>query len=175
MITILVAYDETRVMGNNGGIPWRISEDFKHFKRMTVGNPCIMGRKTWDSLPKKPLPDRPNIVVSNNSVMLESEWCYKLKCLKNTTPVFFEHTIEEAIDFASAAYPDKEIFIIGGAQIYKQAMDKKLVDRVVASEINGVHEGDTFFPNLPIEGMEIVKSYKIIQEFDDFKIVEYII
>lgn len=162
-------------MGHDGGIPWRITEDFKHFKRMTLGNPCIMGRKTWDSLPAnyKPLPDRPNIVVTRNSVLLENEWYLKLTASKNTAPTFFEDSVEEAIDFATVACPRKEIFIIGGAQIYQYVMEKKLADRVVASEIKGVHEGDTFFPNLPLEGMELVKSHKILQEFDDFTIVEY--
>jgi dihydrofolate reductase len=177
MITILVAYDENRVMGNKGGIPWRISEDFKHFKRTTVGKPCIMGRKTWDSLPEnyKPLPDRPNIIVTRNAVSMENEWYLKLTASKNTAPTFFEDTIEEAIDFAMAACPNKEIFIIGGAQIYQHVLEKRLADRVVASEVKGVHEGDTFFPNLPLEGMELVKAHKILQEFDDFKIVEYVL
>jgi len=168
MITIIVAYDEDHVMGNKGEIPWKISEDFKHFKRMTLGNPCIMGRKTWDSLSEnyKPLPNRPNIIVSKNSVALENEWRGKSR----TAPTFFEHTLEEAIDFASAAYPDKEIFIIGGAQIYKQAMEKQLVDRVLVSHIKGFHEGDTFFP---VDNMGFVKSYRTIQEFDDFTVVEY--
>lgn len=177
MITILVAYDENRVMGNKGGIPWRISEDFKHFKRTTVGKPCIMGRKTWDSLPEnfKPLPDRPNIIVTRNAVSMENEWYLKLTASKNTAPTFFEDTIEEAIDFAMVACPNKEIFVIGGAQIYQHVLEKRLADRVVASEIKGVHEGDTFFPNLPLEGMELVKAHKILQEFDDFKIVEYVL
>lgn len=168
MVTIIVAYDEARVIGNKGGIPWRITEDFKHFKRTTTGNPCIMGRKTWDSLPAnyKPLPDRANIVVTRNSVQLENEW-------RTSKIVFFEESLEEAIDFANAAYPHKEVFILGGAQIYQQALEKKLVDRVLASEVKGVHEGDTFFPELPLDGMELVKSRKIIQEFDDFSIVEY--
>lgn len=167
MVTIIVAYDEARVIGNKGGIPWRFTEDFKHFKRTTTGNPCIMGRKTWDSLPVnyKPLPDRPNIVVTRNSVQLEND-CF-------SENVFFEESLEEAVDFAIVAYPYKEIFIIGGSQIYQQALEKKLVDRVLASEVKGVHEGDTFFPELPLDGMELVKSRKIIQEFDDFSIVEY--
>lgn len=174
MITIIVAYDENRVMGNKGGIPWSISEDFKHFKRTTVRNPCIMGRKTWDSLPEnyKPLPDRPNIIVTRNAVSMENEWHGRRMPI---SPPFFENTIEEAIDFAIRGCPNKEIFIIGGAQIYQYVLDKQLADRVLASEIKGVHEGDTFFPELTLDGMELVKSHKILKEFDEFKIVEYIL
>lgn len=170
MVTIIVAYDEARVIGNKGGIPWRITEDFKHFKRTTLNCPCIMGRKTWDSLPPnyKPLPDRTNIIITRTAVQLENEWCR----FKN---VFFEESLEEAIDFAEATCPHKEVFIIGGAQIYQYAMDKKLVDRVLASEVKGVHEGDTFFPELSLDGIELVKSYKLLQEFDDFNIVEYVL
>lgn len=175
MITILVAYDDSRVIGDKGGIPWKISEEFKHFKKTTVGNPVIMGRKTWDSLPEnyKPLPDRPNIIVSRNADLLEKEWYARLTAKKNTALTFFEHTLEEAIDFASVSCPYKEIFIIGGGEIYKQAIDEKLADRVLASEIKGTHKGDTFFPELPLQGMELVKSRKVIQEFDEFCVVEY--
>jgi dihydrofolate reductase len=70
-----------------------------------------MGRKTWDSLPEnyKPLPDRPNIIVSRNADLLEKEWYARLTAKKNTALTFFEHTLEEAIDFASVSCPYKEI------------------------------------------------------------------
>jgi len=174
MITLVVAYDEARVMGNKGGIPWHIPEDFKHFKHTTIGHSCIMGRKTWDSLPPKfkPLPDRMNIVVTRNDVVLENEWSVK-ELPKNTCAPHFESSLESAIELAKEF--DDEIFIIGGSEIYKQALEKQLVDRVLASEVKGVHEGDTFFPDLPLEGLELVKARKVLQEFDDFNIVEYIL
>jgi dihydrofolate reductase len=161
MITIIVAYDENRVIGNKGKIPWKISEDMKFFKKTTVGSSCVMGRKTWDSLPDgyKPLPDRENVVVSSNAVMLENEWL--TKGCKN---VDFEDNLKDAISFT-----DKEIFIIGGEQIYKQALDQNLAHRVLASEIKGTHEGDAFFPELQ------AKFREVIQEFDDFIVVEYIL
>jgi len=171
MVTIIVAYDDNHIIGNNGEIPWKISEDFKHFKRTTTGNPCIMGRKTWDSLPEnyKPLPNRPNIIVSRKAAMLEKQNQWSLK------DVYFESDLSEAIGFASETFPDKEIFIIGGEQIYRHALEQGLVNKVIASEIKGIHEGDTFFPELPLQGMEIVKSRNVIQQFEDFCIVEYIL
>jgi dihydrofolate reductase len=177
MVTIIVAYDEARVIGNKGSIPWRISEDFKHFKKTTIGCPVIMGRKTWDSLPEnfKPLPDRPNIIVTRNAILMENEWYGRSESSRNIQQTFFEDTIESAILFAKDACPNKEIFVIGGSQIYQYALENELVDRVLASEIKGVHEGDTFFPALPLYGMELVKSCKILQEFDEFKIVEYVL
>jgi len=171
MVTIIVAYDENRVIGCKGRLPWHIKEDMASFKKLTLKQVVIMGRKTWDSLPEnyKPLPNRPNIIVSRKAAMLEKQNKWSLK------EVYFESDLSEAIGFASEAFPDKEIFIIGGEQIYRQSLEQGLVDKVIASEIKGIHEGDVFFPELPIQGIEIVKSRKLIQEFDDFCIVEYVL
>src|SRR5271163_5283693 len=67
IVTLVVAIADNGVIGDHGKIPWRISDDMKHFKAVTLGNPCIMGRKTWNSLPKKPLPGRTNIVLTRDS------------------------------------------------------------------------------------------------------------
>ena len=65
-VSLIVAASQNGVIGKDGALPWRISEDMKRFKRLTMGHPCIMGRKTWDSIPDKPLPGRTNIVVTRN-------------------------------------------------------------------------------------------------------------
>ena len=186
MITIIVAYDENRVIGNNGTIPWRIPEDFKHFKETTIGCPCIMGRRTWDSLPEmfKPLPKRPNIVVTTKTyeMSLEDTSGYKsglqrdcVWCPFNQPSLTYVSSLERAIEFCKVSYPEKEIFIIGGSQIYNQALSNNLVDRILASEVKGTHDGDTFFPELPIQGMELAKSQSVIRELNDFRIVEYVL
>jgi dihydrofolate reductase len=167
MVTIVVAYDENRVIGNQGGIPWHLPEDFKHFKRTTMGHSCIMGRKTWESIPSqfRPLPGRLNLVVTRDF-------------RSHTTPpqaTLFLPTLEEAISASKILHPKKELFIIGGAQLYRYAIEHKIADRVLASEVKGTHEGDTFFPELPMEGLELVKSSKVLEEYDQFNVVEYVL
>tara|TARA_Y100000034_G_C6888045_1_gene408021 strand:+ start:1452 stop:2021 length:570 start_codon:yes stop_codon:yes gene_type:complete len=168
MISLIVAYDENRVIGNQGDIPWRISEDFKHFKRTTSGHPIIMGRKTWDSLPKKPLPGRMNIVVTRDPDRFHLNWLasnhgWIVGGAENDTP-FAVNSIKEAIKLAG----DKDVFIIGGSEIYKSAIDAQIVDRVIASEVDGTHEGDVYFPKLGAGWRG-----QVTQEYDNFKIVEY--
>lgn len=164
-ISIVVAYDEDRVIGNNGEIPWSLPEDFKHFRQLTMGHICVMGRKTWASLPEqyRPLPGRLNFVISRSEI-------------RHPSPsVLFFKSIQECVELANMHWKEKEMFVIGGAEIYKLFLDSGLVDRVVASEVYGLHGGDTFFPELPLEGLELVKSRKVLQNFDDFRIVEYVL
>lgn len=163
MVTIIVAYDQNRVMGNKGVLPWRIPEEINHFKNMTIGNPCIMGRKTWQSLPKsfKPLPDRPNIIISKNDIVLQNSW----RAFGNKN-VHFESSVQDAIELSIVGYPYKEIFVIGGAQIYEYVLNQRLAHRILASEIKGNYEGDTFFPSIDVKG-------KIVKEFESFNVVEY--
>ena len=165
MITIVVAYSAgNRVIGRDGKLPWHIPEDLANFKEMTLNQVVIMGRKTWQSLPEKykPLPNRINIIVTK----FPSE---------NTKDVFYEASVEDGIDLAKRLYADKEIFLIGGAQLYKYAIDHNLADRIIASEIHEEYEGDTFFPELPNQGMELVKSHALIKKFRDFDLVEYVL
>jgi dihydrofolate reductase len=160
MIHIIVAYDEERAIGKDGQLPWHLSEDLQHFKNTTGRYPVVMGRKTWDSLPVKPLPDRMNVVVTRQH---------------HETPLFYDPTepywatsIEDAIRQAKITFgAGYNVFIIGGGQIYKDALDKGLVDKVIASEVKGKHDGDTFFPDL--EGWDS----SLICSHSDFDIVEY--
>jgi dihydrofolate reductase len=136
MITLIAAVARNGVIGNGNAIPWHLPEDFKHFSATTKGHVVIMGRKTWDSLPARfrPLPDRYNIVVSRSGEGFDG--------------ADFANTLNEAIDTAILidAYEgaDYEIFIIGGASIYEQAMER--ADRLIISEVDMEPEGDTFFP-----------------------------
>lgn len=157
-----MAYSPNRVIGDtlSKGLLWHLSEDLKHFKRTTADNCLVMGRVTWDSLPIKPLPNRMNIVVTRQP---------------KDVPVFYDpsepywaNTLEDAIRIAKVSDVGKEIFIIGGAQIYQEALDKDLVDRVIASELNAEYYGDLCFPEL------LNWQGKIVQEFEEFKIVEYV-
>jgi len=133
-ISMIVAAAENNVIGLDNKMPWHIPEDFKYFKAKTSGKPCIMGRKTFESIYDmlgKALPNRPSIVISRSG---------------------FEHeeatsasSIPEAIEKAKKLTND-EIMIIGGATIYDQALDK--ADRIYLTRINLSPEGDAFFPEL---------------------------
>lgn len=128
-ITLILAISDNGVIGNKGGIPWRLPEDMRRFKSLTLGKPNIMGRKTWESLPKKPLPGRANIIVTRDRN-------YRAE---SATVVA---TVEEALGRAKAENPE-EIMVIGGAEIYRAALS--LATRIELTEIHAQIEGDTIF------------------------------
>ena len=153
MISAIVAVDNDWGIGFNGELLEHIPEDLKRFKELTSGNVVIMGRKTWDSLPTKPLPNRTNIVISNqkNTILNSSTVRLSLKDIKE--------------DINKIAY---DVFIIGGVQIYTELLP--YCDKVYVTKIFKSHENvDTYFPNLdemenwkPIEKSPIY-DYKDIQ------------
>jgi dihydrofolate reductase len=155
MIKMIVAYDENRVIGFNNTIPWRNPEDMKLFKTRTTGNTIVMGRKTWESFPKRPLPNRVNIVLSN-------------KDHEPMPGVFFVKTFDEAINHPSIV---GDVYIIGGAQIYKYALETDKVDQIEVSLIPGTHEGDTYFPD--IDANEKWTNYSV-KNYETFKQVVYV-
>jgi dihydrofolate reductase len=154
-IAILVAYDEGRVIGYKNSIPWRLPEDLKLFKKRTLGHCLIMGRKTWFSLPKRPLPERVNIVLTRDPKSLEGE-----DCLCATS-------IEEAVQSAKAHCKTGKTFVIGGDSVYESFINAGLVDKVIASEVFGKHQGDTSFPSLT--GWE----GRLLDTYEGFRVVEY--
>jgi dihydrofolate reductase len=124
-IVLVVAIADNGVIGNNGFIPWRISDDMKRFKALTLGHTVVMGRKTWDSLPKKPLPGRLNVVVTR-----QRDW--------NAEGAEVAHSLDEAISHASGA-----VMVIGGAEIYQRALP--LATRIELTEVHNDVEGDARF------------------------------
>lgn len=159
MINLIVAYDKNRLIGNGDKLPWpSIKEDFKHFKETTLECPIVMGRKTWDSLPKKPLPTRHNIVLSRTATGIDFDpnnwmtWFTKIEIVK-----------------AMSAVSTKPLYVIGGAEIYKLFLDDGLVDKIIASEIDGEYEGDVYFPEINKDHWDT----KVVKEFPQFKVVEY--
>lgn len=126
MISIIVAIAENGVIGDRNALLWHISEDLRHFKTLTTGHPVIMGRKTYESL-GRPLPGRTNVVVTRQR--LELPGCTVV------------HSLEDAL----ALFPaDEEVFVIGGAQIYAEALP--LADRFYLTRVLHAYEGDTRFP-----------------------------
>lgn len=134
MISLIVAMsDDSRVIGLNGGMPWRLRIDLQRFKKLTVGHPIIMGRKTYQSIGKA-LPQRSNVVLSRDGEF-EAPDC------------FVHSSLEEALE---QRYPgDDEIFIIGGEAVFAKAL--AIADRLYATFVAYKGEGDTFFPADPWE------------------------
>lgn len=130
MITLIVARAEGGAIGRDGDIPWYAPEDLKLFQRETKGGALIMGRRTWESLPVKPLKDRLNIVVSRDATLTE----------------YTVTSVEEAIALAQS-HKMPRIYGIGGASIYAAMLP--LADRLMLTEVDlGVSDADTFFPDI---------------------------
>ncbi len=134
-ISIIVAIDDKRGIGKNNKLPWHIPEDLKRFRRLTSQHTIIMGRKTFESIISytgKPLPNRINMVITRNPDF-------------RAEGVSINTSLEEAL-FEAKENEQSEIFIIGGAQIFQQAIDMGVVDRIYLTKVEGDYDADTFFP-----------------------------
>lgn len=132
-ISIVVAAGEDGAIGKDGRLIWRIPEDLRHFKELTLGGVVLMGRKTWESLPKHPLPCRRNIVITRDRG-------YEVEGAK----VF--NSVDSALDFLED-FGVEEVFVIGGGQIYRETFG--LADQIYLTRIHDTcPEADTFFPDL---------------------------
>lgn len=130
-VAAIVAAGSNGAIGRRGDLPWHIAEDMRRFKSLTMGHPVIMGRRTWESLPKRPLPGRRNIVVSRNPDFLAEG--------AETAP-----SVEAAIALCAA---DEIPFIIGGGEIYAAAFP--LLTEILMTRVDtSVEDADTFFPTV---------------------------
>ena len=141
MLSHIVAASENNIIGSNNDLPWKLSNDFKYFKNTTWGMPVIMGRNSFDAM-KKALPGRINIVVTR-----KTDW--------HPENVFVAHGISEAIEKAKES-DAKEIFIIGGGEIFKQTLS--IVDRIYMTRVHTTVEGDTSYPEIDTSKWEKIKS-----------------
>jgi len=137
IISIIVAIDEKRGIGKNNELLFRIPEDFKRLKEKTTGHPIVMGRKTYNSI-GRPLPNRTNIVISRMNTVHSEKGDIKQAI-----------TLEDALEIAKKSPGSDEIFIFGGGQIFKEALEKGFVDRLYITLVKGEYEADTFFPEYP--------------------------
>ena len=145
MISAIVAVDENFGIGFNGDLLEHIPEDLKHFKELTSGHNVVMGRKTWDSLPKKPLPNRHNLVITKDPSIYEL-----------TNEVWF-YTLRQ-IEVLMLKNKNVSYFIIGGGQIYEKLLP--ICDKVYLTKIMVSHENvDTYFPNI-----ELMDNWKCIEQ-----------
>lgn len=131
-ISLIAAIGEDGVIGRDGDLPWRLSSDLKHFKRRTRGHPVLMGRKTWESLPKRPLKGRLNIVLTRDAAYLAD----------GATVV----TSLEAGISAARESGAQEAFVIGGASVYRSSLP--MADELVVTHVAVSLDGDAYFPDV---------------------------
>jgi dihydrofolate reductase len=153
-IIIIAAMSENRVIGKDNALPWSIKEDMARFKKLTKGWPCVMGRKTWESLPVKPLPGRLNVVVSGTMAANDSL----------PKDVKFFPSLSAAVENCSGY---EKIFIIGGEMVYRQALD--LADKIELTVVHKEYEGDAFFPEIDAACWRISNT----EDFDTFSFITY--
>ena len=155
-LAIIAAISENNVIGNKGKIPWHISEDLKRFKKLTLNHPVIMGRNTYFSILEqlgKPLPNRTNIVLSNDPNFNSDE------------QIIVARTLSEAVKKASNL--DEQIYFIGGQKVYEQAI--KIANYMHLTLVKGIYDGDAFFPKLNSqEWREVFREYHENFSFADY-------
>ena len=131
MITIIAAISTNNALGKDNDLIWRLPADLKRFKKVTSGHFILMGRNTFDSIGKA-LPNRTSVIITRNT-QYQQEGC------------LIANSIEEAIRFAK---DEEEVFIIGGAQVYHQAMERNLVDQLDITLVHQEFDADVFFPEI---------------------------
>ena len=137
MVSIIVAIARNGIIGDKNALLWHIKEDMRFFRTTTSGHAVVMGRKTFESLGSKPLPKRTNIVITRAEREFEG--------------ALTAHSLQEAIRMAG---DDEEIFIMGGAQIYREALP--VVDRMYITHVGRDYEGDTVFPEIDYSKWKLV-------------------
>lgn len=142
-VTLVVGIAENGVIGRDGGLPWRLSTDMRRFKATTMGKPVLMGRKTWESLPRRPLPGRRNIVISRDRGY-------------EAAGAEVAPSLEAALALARGA---EEVCVIGGGEIYAQALP--FADRLDVTHVLSPFDGDTRFPPIDPQTWYAVSSADI--------------
>jgi dihydrofolate reductase len=157
MISIIVAISEDYGIGFRNGLLWHIPEDLKRFKKLTLGHTVIMGKKTWESLPKKPLPGRKNVVITDDphEVFKQAVTAY---------------SIEDALD---KCRNEDEIFIIGGGSVYRQFMP--LAERLYITRVHKKARADIFFPIIDPDVWEPVEKEEYLKGGNDDVPYSYIV
>jgi dihydrofolate reductase len=157
-LNLIFARARNGVIGHNNTLPWHLPEDLAHFKATTLGQPVIMGRKTWDSLPVKfrPLPGRMNIVVTR-----QTDW--------HSEGAHVVHSVDEALQ---ACPTDAQPWVIGGAELYRLAMP--LATRVVVTEIDADYEGDAFAPELDASWQEVSRTTHVAANGLHYSLVNWV-
>ena len=156
-IILIAAVSKDKVIGKQGGIPWKIKEDLSFFKEKTLNSPIIMGRATYNSI-GRPLPNRLNIVMTRSA--------------KNTEGVTEVTSVEKAIEAASKNKDSSKVYVIGGENIYKEFLP--IAQKMIITEVDlYIKDGDTFFPEWNISEWEEQSRDQREENGIRFSFVEY--
>jgi dihydrofolate reductase len=147
-VSIIVAMDEKRGIGKEGTLPFHVPEDSRRVKELTTGHPLVMGRKTFESLGRL-LPNRTHIVVTRDPASLNHLSYHPDDAVASVADGIYEAQEEPGSD---------EIFIFGGGQIYKEALEQGLVDKLYLTIVEGDYGADTFFPEYVDLGFKVTKE-----------------
>ncbi len=169
MIKIIVAYDLNRGIGFNGDLLYKIPDDLRRFKELTKNNVVVMGRKTFESIGSKPLPNRNNIVLTKE--INEDDCTFDFK---SNQSLHFKKRFATTFwtDFLSCF--NKDIWIIGGEQIYKYFLETDLVDEIHATIINSYRQADTHFPQLDSKKWKIKEIIYNNHEIHPYSFVTFV-
>ncbi len=146
MISLIVAFDEHQLIGADNKMPWHYKEDLQYFKRTTLHHDVLMGRKTFESIlgyNNQPLKDRQSIVLSRTQTFEN----YDVDVIEDLTGYLTDYPVNQ------------ELFVIGGASIYEQALP--VADRLYITHIPGIHEGDTYFPTYDKAAFTCIKKTEL--------------
>lgn len=149
MISIIVAVSDDWGIGKDNELLWHISEDLKRFKRLTLGKTVVMGKKTWESLPRRPLPGRKNVVLTDNPN----------ESIENSVTAY---SIEDAL---GKCEKNEEIFIIGGGSIYRQFM--QVADRLYITHVHKKAAADIYFPEIDLNVWEVTEKEEFITDGEE--------
>lgn len=146
MVSLIVAIAENNAIGYNNDLIWHLPNDMKYFKEVTLNHHIITGRKNYISIPIKfrPLVNRTNIVLTHD-LNFHEDGC------------IVKHSLQDALDFAKE-HNETEVFIIGGGQIYKEALEKKIIDKMYITHVHEHFTADSFFPTIDFTKWELLKN-----------------
>jgi dihydrofolate reductase len=142
-VSLIAAVAENGVIGRDGGLPWHLSDDLRRFKQLTMGHTIVMGRRTWESI-GRPLPGRKTVVVTRQTAYLVDQ-----------PSVEVVPGLPAATAFAASA-GDDEVFVIGGAELYREAVGA--ADRMYITRVHATVDGDTYFPDINWADWRLVDS-----------------
>jgi dihydrofolate reductase len=150
-VSLIVAVSSNGVIGRDGGLPWHLSRDLKRFKELTMGHHLIIGRRTWDEVGRV-LPGRTMVIVTRDPDFSAED-------------VLVAHSLEEALEMARG---DEAPFIGGGAEIYRLALERRLVDRLYLTRVHAHVAGDTFLPEFDRGGwLKVSEEYHNADDMND--------
>ena len=144
-IQMIVASTIDGVIGSNNALPWKLRADMQNFRKVTTGSVVIMGRATFESMGSKPLPNRENIVVTSKAYLPKG--------------FYVANSIPEALSLSRDKFPDKDIFVIGGASIYSQMVD--LVDTLHITTIYSDIDGDTYLEPIKCQDWDVISRHLV--------------